>query len=353
MAQQQATGTRRINYYDGTRLEARDVNEDVAYLARLRGLHVTRIHKTWGVALGFETSLRQDDDGFTVVIGAGIAYDCRGREIVSARTVLLPPPPEPPLSDAGAWWFDLVIAYQDPLSFYPEAATICLAEDGAGPREERPSFRWHLVGPAEDAGQPPIGLGPTVRLGEEIPLARFRLGRKRNLGAPNFGERRAAQGLVRPHIGSGQVAGTATFDFSRSCWTIPIDTTAAGFTETPHYFAGLAKHIALEPSGEIDSDGELRALQSLLGPFLSIRNPTRDGFTLEIRLAASVTPQTGALSTIAARATSYLFTWPATVDWVGLEPTGGCPPEPLFLIYNVWNFIIWGEFAAPALLNNA
>jgi hypothetical protein len=285
---------------------------------------------------------------FQVVVGAGIAYDCRGREIISARTVLLPPPAPPPRDDAAGWWYDLTVAYREKLSSAPDAVLLCAEDEAHHPREERPAFHWRLVGPAEDAGVPPVGLSPDVRLGDEIPLARFYLGQKRNLGGPDFSERRAAQGLVRPHIGQGHVAGTASFNFSRSCWTVDIDTSAAGFSETPHYFVTLAKHMALEPSGEIDDDGDIGTLQTLQGLFLNVRNPTRDGFTLEIRAAAAVTPGTAAMSTVAAvdRRSYYDFTWPVTVEWVGLEPTGGCPPEPIFLIYPIWNYIIW----TPAII---
>ena len=64
-------GTQRIRYYDDQLLKADDLQDDVAYEARMRELHVRTVHNTWGVALGFEIDVSKDRDA--VLIGPGIA----------------------------------------------------------------------------------------------------------------------------------------------------------------------------------------------------------------------------------------------------------------------------------------
>lgn len=149
MAGKQQTDSQRIRYFDGQLLTARDLRDDVAYEARMRGLHVRALHNTWGVALGLAVTVQNNN---VVKVSPGIAYDCRGRELFSARDLLIGPPPRPLGSQVNAWLFDLVIRYDE--SGERGRADSVLCTDGVNPGEERPLWRWRFAGDA-------VGFTPT------------------------------------------------------------------------------------------------------------------------------------------------------------------------------------------------
>lgn len=330
-------GNQRIGYYQGQLLKARDLQDDVAYQARLRGLHVRAMHNTWGVALGFD--VRRKGEAL-VEVGPGIAYDCHGREIVSVRTLIAAPPPPPPGSQADAWWFDLVIGYlegQD-LAGGMGLGSSCFGA-GVSPLEERPAWRWVFVADAADASAPPpLEAGEEVRLGEEVPLARFRISAEGAVSQPDFGPRRNAQGLVRPHIAGGQVEGDLLFAADLHAWTTQVDTSAAGFSETPFYFARLAIPRFLEPS--LLTPEWMELLRHLAGPLVAVRDPGREAFHLDARFAllpaklpGATTFSIGGMAEAISVSQVSVSRLPVTISWVGIEPTGGCPPPPSLVFF--------------------
>lgn len=307
MKQPQSPAVSRIGYYHGQQLAARDLQDEADFESRMRGLHMRGLHNTWGVALGFEV-VRQD--ALVLQVGPGLAYDAHGREIVSAHTLNVGPPVLPRNTGAGAWWFDLVIRYDDWME-PPLASLGCF--QGVPPGEERPRWRWCYAGPAAGAKavQP---LSPEVRLGEDIPLVRVRLTDEPGFDeALDFSLRRAAQGLVRPHVAGGSPQRNLALDTSRFAFTTTIDTSAAGFNQTPFYFArvSIPALLQLAQSGE--------SLPSFLGPFVTVRSPQRTSFSLDVRIAQT--------SSVLRAAATTVPTVPAQVTWIGVEPTGGCPPS--------------------------
>ncbi|MBP8001026.1 MAG: hypothetical protein KA314_02930 [Chloroflexi bacterium] len=337
MAGKQQTDSQRIRYFDGQLLTARDLRDDVAYEARMRGLHVRALHNTWGVALGLAVTVQNNN---VVKVSPGIAYDCRGRELFSARDLLIGPPPRPLGSQVNAWLFDLVIRYDE--SGERGRADSVLCTDGVNPGEERPLWRWRFAGDA-------VGFTPTsttappepLRLGEEIPLARFVIQpTEPRIGPPDFTERRNAQGLVRPHIADGQVQQPLLPhpDGNELSFTMTINTSAGGFNQTPFYFARITVPILLDLAQQGGQTAEL--LRRLLGPFVTIRTASRQSFILDIRFALSQ-PRGGvvlrrenfALLALLRRVAGREDVLSALVNWVGVEPTGGCPPPPLAFPY--------------------
>jgi hypothetical protein len=79
-----------LRHRDRELLRARDLQAEFDDAARLRALHVRLVHGTWGIALGL--TVGTTNAGRRVTVGPGFGYDCRGREIVSARRALLPLP---------------------------------------------------------------------------------------------------------------------------------------------------------------------------------------------------------------------------------------------------------------------
>ncbi len=292
----------RLRHHHGEALLARDLGDESARESRLGALHVCTVHRTWGVALGLD--VRVEPPGVRVT--PGLAYDRPGRAIISSRTLSLPAPGQP--GDTGHW-FDLVIAYDKAL-------------DGT---EERPAWRWVRAG---DGAAPP--LSSEIRLGLEVPLARVRLLPGGGLSAPDFSLHRHAHGLVRPHIAGGRLLqGSVEVTGSPWCWRVKVDTSRAGFS-TPHpfYFASVGAHPLLPGSDFIDGHrlgtDPAPFLRHLRGPFLAIHAPSTRGFGLEVRVAVTSGYLFRLLSGAADLRQSLRL--PVSVDWVGLEPVGGCPP---------------------------
>jgi len=323
-------GTQRIGYFDGQLLTDRDLQDDAAFESRLRGLHVRAMHNTWGVALGFSVSRIK---GNVIEVGPGIAYDCHGREIISARTLNVGPPPAPGQSQASAWYFDLVISYREREPAAGNPAQTCVG--GAfNPHEERPAWRWRFAGDVNGVNGGSQARPEELRLGEEVPLARFVVSTRRQIGQPDFSVRRNAQGLVRPHIAGDQVEDRLEFSEAQAALTMTVDTSQAGFSQTPHYFARLTLPGLLATAEDPEL---LRILRLLLGPFVTIRNAQRNSFQLDVRFALSAAQDFRA-TTVAANPTARLMQLmeedvsllTAQVNWVGVESNRGCAPPILF-----------------------
>ncbi|MBE2224859.1 MAG: hypothetical protein IAF02_25185, partial [Anaerolineae bacterium] len=181
-----------------------------------------------------------------------------------------------------------------------------------------------------DPDLPPADVSADVRLGEEVPLARFIISAKGQIvSGPDLSIRRNAQGLVRPHIGTGSNYVELKEDFPNLSFSAKIDTTAGGFNQTPAYFV----NVELPPF-------ILEAFAAgYIGPFVSIRSPNRNSFWLDVRIAESPRDiglteggfaMHSAMRSAAARKNDTpLF----KVNWFGIEPNGGCPPEPTFLYF--------------------
>jgi hypothetical protein len=308
------TDLQRIAHFHGQLLAAHDLQDDVDNESRLRGLHMRAVHNSWGVAIGYTVTLPAAN---LVSIGPGVAYDCHGQEIISARGIGVGLPPAPSQSQADAWLFDLVIRYR--LREDSRPGRDCLAP-GLSPREEQPVLRWRFAGDAaSDAGVTPARPAP-LRLGEEIPLARFVVSASGVVSGPDFSERRHAQGLVRPHIAGDQHFGELVYVEEQLAFSLKVDTAAAGFSRIPHYFARLTLPGILD----VTTDPNIaRSLRSLLGPFVTIRSPGRKSFHLDVRFASSGMNASGAPFA------GDVFSWSAEVNWVGIEANAGCPPPPL------------------------
>jgi hypothetical protein len=283
-------------FYDGQLLSARDLNDDSEHEARMRAAHVVAMHDAWGVVTGFDLAVDDAERGVTV--GPGVAYDCRGRAVVLASEVSLAGPYPPP-------------GQTDPVVYlmcsYPACGTTVADHHGVSCRPtpvlESIALRWVFA----------LGLAPgrdTMRLGEDIPLAAFVLTADGRLSKPDRSVRRHVR-AIRPRVGSGlheipddiELVGDPQHSVS-------VDTSGAGFSTTPHYFAWLASN----PWAADSSMGNLA-----LGPFVSITKPSRTSFHLDLIFTFPNVPlMDGGGATTG-------FTG-ASIFWMGLEPYGGCLP---------------------------
>jgi hypothetical protein len=209
MTMTERAGIERLRYWQGQTLRSRDLNDQLAYDASLRWWHNRAIHDTWGVVFGLAP--RVDDQ--EIVLGPGLAYDCFGRELILSqpRGVALPP------SDEGQVWELLLRA----------------ASEAPGPRPPV-ALVWLKPSPVLDP-----------RLG--VPLARGRLVEGTFRLEVSEG-RPSTRAVSRPRLGSGATVRGKT---DWRVWTlahrrlgiggieVQIDTTAAGFEQTPCYFPAL------------------------------------------------------------------------------------------------------------------
>src|SRR5262249_55744294 len=99
--------TERNRYFTGKYMTARDFSGEQEYFLSRHRLH-NRVLHGWGIVCGLRV-VRHPDPGCAhrwVVVRAGIALDCCGREVVLPRDTAfelpLPLPPEPGTADMGS-----------------------------------------------------------------------------------------------------------------------------------------------------------------------------------------------------------------------------------------------------------
>ncbi len=310
-----------VTYRDGQLLSALDMGNDQQRDDRLRRLHMRYLHDTWGIAVGFEvTQIIQteggiasvDSGGTGVSVGPGYAADHWGRDILL---------PNPPLSLSipkvdGRASFVLTMSYQDDSAFRnrTELENVCL-NSGFDLRHERPVFAWKR--PA------------AVRFGSQIPLVQINILDGIIQGELDFRVRRYTQPFVRPHMAWGAT------EKRRSGWKVwtgkdgnflglaekqglevKVDTSDAGFTKNPFYFAILDRSADEKQNNSANSDAVDMESTLFLDGLRFITDADREGFTYRIFQPDSILPKPGEAEG---------FGW--SLFWLGVEPVTGCEPK--------------------------
>ena len=221
----------RFRYWQGQGLRSRDFRAQRANAEELRWWHNRALHDS-GVRSGLTVAMVDGAD--FVRVACGLAYDCYGRELLLQRDRQVPYPDSP---EEGAVVV-LVIRYRSA----NEDACVCNASDlppdcaPPGLMEDAVAFHWH------DANE--------LRPSDGAPLAAFRFsdGAWSSLEiseALDGASPPASRPMARPQLASGgTIPGQTVWEVWR--WgSVPlgfqtlIDTSAAGFTKTPLYFAEL------------------------------------------------------------------------------------------------------------------
>ena len=285
----------RIRYWQGQRLRGRDFRDLAAVEAQLRWWHNRALHNTFGVRFGFEVAPVSDAD--SVEVSCGVAYDCFGRELIlqSKRRVALPVNQEPPASK-----MTLVARYKENSQFQGMSET---SHAGANSHEAPAFLwkRSSAVEIADGVPLARLSYESTARL-ESLPAGlkfpdslatktSYDEGKKllvfkgvmttdeqdelSGLSSESLFQQAVteifeksqlvpvpdetfsihrARPLARPRIGSGKTSAGHTawelwsqkvFSLTRVITDMPlgmqvtIDTSAAGFTQMPRYFAWL------------------------------------------------------------------------------------------------------------------
>jgi hypothetical protein len=130
----------RLQFFNGQRLFASDVQGVEAFNREMRWLHNQSLHQP-GIGNGFAVSGKKSDR--EVEIGPGYAIDALGREIVLTQSESQPVPPVAAEVDGTPVLFDLVVSYPDDqfLEATESRQGVC-SGPGVTRLKEEPIFCW-------------------------------------------------------------------------------------------------------------------------------------------------------------------------------------------------------------------
>jgi hypothetical protein len=272
----------RVHYWQGQMLRSRDFRDIEAGDAQRRWWHNRALHNAYGVAEGLDCSLPVSARPTGVLVTPGVAYDIFGRELVLEQPQLIPLPIVPPSLTAT---ISLVMRYKPPSHVLrpDESSELCWSAGGC-----------IAAGTAEFVWQQGINVNPA----EGVAVCRVDYD-KGKAQEPKFQLRASTRPQALPLLASGTtIPGntpwspwSAGFTFDANQNQIPfligvqtwIDTSAAGFTQVPCYFAWLQGALW---------NPQTRQLTPAIFP--SITDESVHGFTFRLWLQA-IRPPIGAI----------------------------------------------------------
>lgn len=278
----------RLQFFDGQRLFASDLQAIDAFNREMRWLHNQSLHQP-GIGRGLAVTGRRDDR--EVRVGPGYALDSLGREIVLTLEQIEPVPPVASEDDGRSVFFDLAISYPDD-SLLEEVETregICLPRGVVRLREE-PVLCWiRLKRDSADNLQPldPV-LANEIQESLRIVLARVEVLECRLRQDISLAERRSARPERQPYIACGSQSVDWTevvFQETTFSLTAHIDTSSAGFLTTPCYSVRLDGERVQIGDNE-DNNSEIVSLV-LDGP-PNVLEASPVGFTLNLLVSRLV-----------------------------------------------------------------
>jgi hypothetical protein len=295
----------RVQYWQGQMLRSRDFRDIETGNAQRRWWHNRALHNAYGIADGLTSSLVLSGMPPGVLVLPGVAYDISGRELILERSQLIPLPSVPP-NLTGT--ITLLMSYKARLGALrpDENSELCWTVSG-----------WVGAGTAEFVWKQGSNFDPTE--GVAICAVDYTKGKVR---APEFQLRAFSRSQSRPLLASGTtIPGNTpwdpwsagfTFDFNDN--QIPdligvqtwIDTSAAGFTQVPCYFAWLQGALW---------NSQTRQLTPAVFP--SIADESVKGFTFRLWLQAIPPPSIGINEALPRRriaAASTAFTFSIVTD---------------------------------------
>jgi hypothetical protein len=261
----------RLLYWRGQALVARDFRDEAAQADERRAWHNRAVHQAFGIAAGLEVTPFGKSTARTVAVSPGLAYDRIGREILVRRVLTIAVPPCPPSTEEAT--FDLLIRLPRSLG--------CAGSDA-------------------ELGWRPSSARRSI---DDVPVARFgffeeTIERDRRFSAPR------TRPYARPRIASGStLPGNTAWRIEEAPADVfreiavgasiatRVDTSGAGFTGVPCYFAWLQGSL-------VDED----AAVFLPAMFTQITDETLTGFTFRIWLPLERIGREGIARSVMARA---------------------------------------------------
>jgi hypothetical protein len=287
----------RLLYRQGQTIRSQDFRDQRRIENQLRAWHNRALHNIYGVAKDVLQGLHVEGNSDHVVVSPGLAYDCFGSELLllKEQKVLFGRQTEPML---------LVLRRRQETFVCTAAADVC-SPFGASLAAANTELVW----------LPERGFS----FRDGVPLALTIVGLTITLNSAFVVP--AARALSRPRIAHGTTIPGAT-SWKPSSLTLPgissivdvqviIDTSSAGFTTPPEYFATLQG-----PLTTLDARG---AIQSLCIHLDHIEKITIEGFVFRffalVRVRATFDP--------VSQIQKFLNQQKAYVSWVGLERVPG------------------------------
>ncbi len=247
----------RIQFFNGQRLFASDLQALEAFNREMRWLHNQSLHQP-GVGSGYAVTGNRGDRQVTIT--PGYALNSLGQESILTETHT---EPIPPVADNGAGasvFYNLTVSYPDDSALKTSETRdgICLPAGAVRLREE-PVFCWVRL---TDDGVQPVDaqLKDRIQKGLFIVLARIEVFNCQLKSPVSVTQRRNARPAKQPYIACGQYtpaasewkmenlggSGSVTVDLSEQILQFPpvriftkIDTTSGGFQATPEYTVRL------------------------------------------------------------------------------------------------------------------
>ncbi len=292
----------RVNYIERQRLRAKDLRSEQEYLLGLAGRHYIGPH-TWGIVSGLSISFQNDK----AVVGAGLAIDGYGRELVVSRIVELPLLPdvtqqfvylyycERPQGNCGdrpnTRWRDVAeLIVSDRVLLHPEDNRELSITRSAGSIEGYPPW--------------PILLGLTVNTvpatkDEELEFAALRTARVVSpsaravlrIGQETLADPYQARVLAQDEKGALQDRFAVDRDGNTSIWGNLILSGAKRSRAIPSHIEGiyLKAEIKAGNGAEVRSKAELTTKMGIQLLELTFRSKTRPGQVLEDKLVLDTT----------------------------------------------------------------
>jgi hypothetical protein len=266
MAEPERRKLERVQYWQGQMLRSRDFRDIEAIEAQRRWWHNRAVHNAYGIAEGLAAEFVPSTASPTSVhVSRGVAYDIFGRELILERPQTIPLPSNLPQGLIGG--VRLLLRYKSPAGNLPlgEISEVCWMQPGPI-RTGTIEFAWKLARNTKPAdgvavfsvyytvAPPPIRIDPYF--------------------VPIF-----TRPLARPLLASGATVpgNTAWQPWTFSDVTLgvqtTIDTSAAGFTRVPCYFAWL--------EGPLWNPQSMQLVPAMLQ---SISNESTTSFTFSIWL---------------------------------------------------------------------
>lgn len=243
----------RIQFFNGERLFASDLQALEAFGREMRWLHNQSLHQP-GVGSGFAVLGNVGDR--QVVVAPGYALDAHGQEIILTERLTLPIPPVADNGSGGSVFYDLTVSYPQDSDLKPTEtrAGICnRPPQGVIRLREEPVFCWVRLNDNPTNRQPvDVRLKNLIRASIFIVLAQVEIFNCRLRRPVSTAQQRSARPPKSPYIASGlatKVQWTPEFNVTAPAGALgatigapyraTIDTSSGGFQADPTYIARL------------------------------------------------------------------------------------------------------------------
>jgi hypothetical protein len=316
----QARFVERVQFFNGQRLFASDLQALEEFNRQMRWLHNQSLHQP-GVGSGYAVS--GPKGAREIVIQPGYAIDALGREIVLTEPRVEPIPPVANDGFGNSAFYDLTLAYPDD-SQLEESETregICLPR-GVVRRREEPVVCWVRLGPPPDRVPENGALRDDLQKGYRIRLGRAEILNCQLEQPLSVAQRRNARPPVQPYVSCGRTSAEGWNAPAAQAFGIAIsrtvDTSDAHFRTRPCYMAHVRgdRHFTFTIGDQ--------QIELMLDGFVHILEPEPDRFDIAMLIPALLLEAPGVsgaqpIEQIVKQLPEKLVENGWAVEWTGIE----------------------------------